>query len=209
MSALLSMLAASPMQPFECKLLKILTLVFQLHQPHFKYLLATSDWWPLPKHTPRTFPSVQKALSQCCLKGYLHFRGFPGGSVGKQYACSAGDLGSIPGLGRSSGEWNGNPLRCSCLGNPMDRGACWAVDHGVAKSFHQVTLYVLERWMVKQRWLSSRQKIRKSEIWMESQRGQHLKRQHELQKQGTYQIEKYCPADKEEEDTEVIIGLGD
>ena len=46
---------------------------------------------------------------------------FPGGSVGKASGCSAGDLGSIPGLGRSPGEGNGNPLQYSCLENPMDR----------------------------------------------------------------------------------------
>ena len=49
--------------------------------------------------------------------------GFPGGSDGKASACSAGDLGSIPGSGISPGEGNGNPVQYSCLGNPMDRGA--------------------------------------------------------------------------------------
>ena len=49
----------------------------------------------------------------------LH-RGFPGGSEVKASACKAGDLGSIPGSGRSSGEGNGNPLQYSCLENPMD-----------------------------------------------------------------------------------------
>ena len=47
--------------------------------------------------------------------------GFPGGSEGKASACNAGDLGLIPGLGRSSGEGNGNPLQYPCLENPMDR----------------------------------------------------------------------------------------
>ena len=47
---------------------------------------------------------------------------FPGGSDGKASACNAGDPGSIPGLGKSSGEGNGNPLQYSCLENPMDRG---------------------------------------------------------------------------------------
>ena len=46
-----------------------------------------------------------------------------------------GDLGSIPGLGRFPGEGNGNPLQCSCLEKPMDRGAWWATVHGVAKSW--------------------------------------------------------------------------
>ena len=49
-------------------------------------------------------------------------RGLPCGSDGKQSACSAGDLGSISGLGRSPREGNGNPLQYSCLENPMDRG---------------------------------------------------------------------------------------
>ena len=44
----------------------------------------------------------------------------------KESACSAGDVSSTPGSGRSSGEGNGNPLQYSCLGNPMDRGAWWA-----------------------------------------------------------------------------------
>ena len=61
-------------------------------------------------------------------------RGFPGGSEVKASACHAGDLGSIPGSGTSPGEGNGNPLQYSCLENPMDRGAWWAVVHGVAKS---------------------------------------------------------------------------
>ena len=47
--------------------------------------------------------------------------GFPGGLDGKESACNAGDLGSTPGLGRSPGEGNGNPLQYSCLKNPMDR----------------------------------------------------------------------------------------
>ena len=52
----------------------------------------------------------------------------------KLSVCNAGDLGSTPGLGRSPGEGNGNPLQYSCLENPMDRGAWWATVHRVAKS---------------------------------------------------------------------------
>ena len=48
---------------------------------------------------------------------------FPGSSDGKESACNAGELGLIPGLGRSPGEGNGIPLQYSCLENPMDRGA--------------------------------------------------------------------------------------
>ena len=50
--------------------------------------------------------------------------------------ANAGDMGSISGLGRCPGEGNGNPLQYSCLGNPMDRGAWWAVVHGVARVGH-------------------------------------------------------------------------
>ena len=57
--------------------------------------------------------------------------GFPCGSDGKESAYSAGDLGSIPESGRSSGEENGNPLQYSCLENPTDRGAWEATVHGV------------------------------------------------------------------------------
>ena len=58
---------------------------------------------------------------------------FPGSSDGKESACNAGDLGSIPGSLRSSGGGHGNPLQCSCLENPMDRGAWWATVHGGPK----------------------------------------------------------------------------
>ena len=61
-------------------------------------------------------------------------RAFSGGSDGKEYACNAGDTkvtGLIPGLGRSPGEGNGNPLQYSCLENSLDRGAWWVTVHGV------------------------------------------------------------------------------
>ena len=63
--------------------------------------------------------------------GLLHF---PGGSDGEESACNAGDLGSIPGLGRSPGEGNGNPLQYSCLENSMNGGTWRATVHGVTKS---------------------------------------------------------------------------
>ena len=62
---------------------------------------------------------------------------FTDGSAGEEFACSTedtGDLGSVPGLGRSPGERNGNPLPFSWLENPMNRGAWRATVHGVAKS---------------------------------------------------------------------------
>ena len=62
-----------------------------------------------------------------------------GGSDSKASAYNVGDLGSIPGLGRSPGEGNGNPLQYSCLENPMYRGAWWTTVHGVAKSQTQLS----------------------------------------------------------------------
>ena len=61
-------------------------------------------------------------------------RAFPGGSDGRESACNAGDSGSVPGLGRSSGEGHGNPLQYSCIENAVDRRAWWATVHGVSKS---------------------------------------------------------------------------
>ena len=60
--------------------------------------------------------------------------GFPGGSAGKESTCSAGDAGSVPGSGRSSGGGHGNSLQYSCLKNPMNRGAWQTTVHGVAKN---------------------------------------------------------------------------
>ena len=60
--------------------------------------------------------------------------GFPGGSVIKNLAANTGDTGLIPGLGRSPGEGNGNPLQYSCLENPVDRGVWQATVLGIAES---------------------------------------------------------------------------
>ena len=62
----------------------------------------------------------------------------PGGLNSKESACNAGDLGSIPRLGRSPREGNGNPLQYPCLENSIDRGAWWVTDHGVTKSWTQL-----------------------------------------------------------------------
>ena len=71
--------------------------------------------------------------------GYLAFLGFPGSTAGKESVFKAGDLGSIPGLGRPPGGGLGNPLHYSFLGIPMDRGAWWATVHGIAKSRTQLS----------------------------------------------------------------------
>ena len=79
--------------------------------------------------------------SQVSMRSYIWciyvLLGFPGVSVVKKLPTNAGDAkdsGLIPGSGRSPGEGNGNPPQYSCLGNPMDRRAWWAIVHGVAKS---------------------------------------------------------------------------
>ena len=92
---------------------------------------STRDWTPVP-----------------CTGGQIHIHCTirevpclseqpPPSAVVKNWPISARDardLASIPGLGRSPGEGNGNPLHCSCLDNPMDGGARWATVHGVTKS---------------------------------------------------------------------------
>ena len=85
-------------------------------------------------------PSANLCLRNCFLQSDRKFRkqraqGFPGGSVGKESVSNSGDLNLIPESGRSPAEGNSNPLQCSCLGNPMDRGAWRATGHGVAKSW--------------------------------------------------------------------------
>ena len=75
---------------------------------------------------------IYRYIKYICVYIYL---GFPGGSEVKATACNAGDLGSVPGSGRSPGEGNGNALQYSCLENPMDGGACWATVHGVVYVF--------------------------------------------------------------------------
>ena len=87
----------------------------------------------------------------CSLLKPLHFKllppllsknqGYPGGSVGKESAYDAGDLGSVPEWGRFPGEGNSNPHQYFCLGSPRDRGTWWATVHGVAKSQARLSDY--------------------------------------------------------------------
>ena len=71
--------------------------------------------------------------------GILVTLGFPGGSVVKNLPAKAGDVSLTPGLGRSPGGGNGNPLQYSCLENPMDRGAWRSTVHGSQKSRTQLS----------------------------------------------------------------------
>ena len=84
---------------------------------------------------------TQKFKMPVCVYG-----SFPDGSTGKESTCSAGDVGLIPGLGRSPRGVNSNPLHYSCLRNPIDRGAWWAMVCGVAKSRTQLTDWALCLW---------------------------------------------------------------
>ena len=72
-------------------------------------------------------------MTKSCISA-LTIKRDPGSSDGKVSACNVGDLGLIPGLGRSPGEGNGNPLQYSCLENSMDGGAWQATVYGIAKS---------------------------------------------------------------------------
>ena len=78
-------------------------------------------------------PGLFTPFDLCCVL-------FPGGSVIKNLPTNVGDMGSIPGLGRSPGERNGNPLQDSCLGNPMDRRTYQAIVHEVIRVKHDLVI---------------------------------------------------------------------
>ena len=84
---------------------------------------------PFPPSRDLPSPGIKPGVS--CIGRQLDF---PGGSDGKASVYNAGDLGLIPRWGRFPGEGNGNPLQCSCLENPRDRGAWWAAISGVTQS---------------------------------------------------------------------------
>ena len=88
-----------------------------------------SSWWGISASQLAISALLVPLQLAPDIKNFL----FPGGSDGKESACNAGDGGLIPGLGRSPGERNGNPLQYSCLETPMDRGAWRATIHGVTK----------------------------------------------------------------------------
>ena len=137
-----------------------------LDQPHFKSSIATKGWWLSPWMAQRSAQSCERPWLQLfylnsvtsveiqalqannsvltALSPFVgcpvKLRDFPGGSDGKVSAYNAGDSGSIPGLGRSSGEGNGNPLQYSCLENPIDRGATVC---GLGKSWTPLSDFTL------------------------------------------------------------------
>ena len=87
---------------------------------------------PNPQYSLFFWKSNLEIVKAFILKILIFFQGFLSSSVGKASACNVGALGSIPGLGSSPGEGNGNPLQYSCLENPMDRGAWRAMVLGIA-----------------------------------------------------------------------------
>ena len=84
---------------------------------------------------PSSIPGLDSSPGEGIQPPTPVFLGFPSGSDGKESTCYVGDLGLIPGLGRSPGGGHGNPLQRSCLENPMDREVWQATVHGVAKSW--------------------------------------------------------------------------
>ena len=94
---------------------QLVRIHLQCRRPQFDSWAGKFPWWRDRPPTPV-------------------FLGFSGGSDGKESTCNAGDVGSVPGLGRSPGEGHGDPLQYSCLENPMDGGAWRAAVHGVKKS---------------------------------------------------------------------------
>ena len=112
-------------------------LLYSICQQIWKTQQWPQDWKrsvfiPIPKK--KQWQRMFKLPYNCA-----HFTGFLDSSDGKASAYNAGDVGSIPGLGRSPGEGNGNPLQYSCLENYMDRGAWQATVHGVSKSWTRLS----------------------------------------------------------------------
>ena len=87
--------------------------------------------------------SIFRELMKFCQTSHQRSLGFSSGSDGKVSVYNVGDPGSIPGLGRSLGEGNGNLLQYYCLENPMDRGAWQATVHGVAKSWTRLSDFTI------------------------------------------------------------------
>ena len=98
------------------------------------YIPSLSSLLPIPHPIPLGGHRAP-GWAPCVIQQFiLAILGFPGGSVVKNPPANAEDMGSIPGLGRSPGEGNGNSFQYSCLGNLMDRGVWWTTVHGVAQS---------------------------------------------------------------------------
>ena len=99
-----------------------------------KLNFVSEDFKKSERYFCSVFPLVCKSFAVKFCTPISLYTDFPGGSDGKASVYNVGDLGLSPGLGRSPGEGNGNPLQYYCLENPMDRGGWWARVHGLTKS---------------------------------------------------------------------------
>ena len=94
--------------------------------------ISAPSFWPVdfPKKSLFLAPAPRLSIYWSVMQQ----NGFPGSSEGKEFTYNSGDMGLIPGLGRSPGVGNGNPFHYSCLETSTDRGASQSTVHGVAKS---------------------------------------------------------------------------
>ena len=108
----------------------------QLSHPYMNTgkTIALNIWTFVGKVMSLLFNTLSRFVKSVLLRRKHSATGFHGGSDSKESACNAGDLGSITGSERSTGEGNGYPLQYSCLENSMDRRTWQATVHGVAKS---------------------------------------------------------------------------
>ena len=137
------LLAATFLSPWPLILVRDHAITTPCSLPRVEELL-TSQARPRPEQQTKKNPSLSQLPPPCWqnagaktpsfYRRALTNLGFSGGSDRKESACNAGDLALIPGLGRSPGEGNGNPLQYSCLENPMDRGAWQAAVQGLKES---------------------------------------------------------------------------
>ena len=114
-----------------------ISVVINVH-PHLPPWASPSQTFPALSLFLASDPTVPLALpvTPYFVPSFGKYEDFPGGSDGKASVYNAGDPGLIPGLGRSPGECNGNPLQYYCLENPMDRGAWWLQSMGTQRVAH-------------------------------------------------------------------------
>ena len=121
---------------FICLILSLFLLIREICS-HPKFFLNAEICVKKDLHFPWILPSRDNAINRLVYIRSTSYGGLPRWCSGKESVCNtgdAGDLGSIPKMGRSFGEGNGNPLQYSCLENPMDRRAWWVIVHEVAES---------------------------------------------------------------------------
>ena len=153
MELLTSTLAVQSLSHWRAReVLKMVVLILFCFVGHVMWHVGSSptrDWTHVPyigstestTGPQRKFKNGNSAVFNEWITEGSEMCDFPGGSVGKESAYNAGDPGLIPGMGRSPGVGNGNPLPYPCLGNPTDREAWWVTIHGVAKSWPWLSMH--------------------------------------------------------------------